>query len=256
MAITLGAQLYTVRDFMKTPDMIEKTFRRIKDMGFRTIQISGIGPIDPKDLAALVKELDLYVSITHSPLERMQHDLDALIEEHKMIGCDTIGLGAMPEMYRADAAAARQFVKDITPIAHAIHEAGLHFSYHNHSFEFRRFDGKTIMDILFEETVPEEFFFTLDTYWLQYGGVSPADTILRAKDRAKVVHFKDYAFDKEPYYTEVGNGNLDLVACYRACKAANVKDIVIEQDVCPGDPFESLAVSFANLKKIAAAGEQ
>ena len=45
MAMTLGAQLYTVRDFTKTPEQIETTLRRIRDMGFKTIQISAFGPM-------------------------------------------------------------------------------------------------------------------------------------------------------------------------------------------------------------------
>ena len=254
MAMTLGAQLYTVRQFTKTPEGIEETLRKIKAMGFKTIQISGFGPMDPHKLADLVHELDLYVCVTHSPFARMQEDLPALIEEHRLLGCDTIGLGSMPKQYQTSAEGFRQFVKDITPIAHAIKEAGMQFAYHNHNFEFQRFNGELGMDILFNETVPEEFHFILDTYWLQMGGVNPPDYIRRAKDRMKVCHFKDFRLVdlRTPAYSEVGLGNLDLHECYRACRDAGVKDIVIEQDTCDGDPFDSLAISFKNLKQIAA----
>ena len=36
-----AAQLYTVRDFTKTPEAIETTLRKIKAIGFQAIQISG-----------------------------------------------------------------------------------------------------------------------------------------------------------------------------------------------------------------------
>lgn len=88
-----AAQLYTVRDFTKTPEAIETTLRKIKAIGFQAIQISGFGPIEPGRLAALVAELELDVCITHSPWERMRDDLDALIAEHRLLHCDTIGLG-------------------------------------------------------------------------------------------------------------------------------------------------------------------
>lgn len=253
MSMTLGAQLYTVREFTKTPEDIDQTLRRIRDMGFRTIQISAFGPMDPQKLADLVRELELYVCVTHSPFERMKNDLAALIQEHRMLGCDTIGLGSMPGEYRGSGEEGfRQFLQDVAPIAHQIHEEGLQFAYHNHNFEFARFGGRTGMDLLFDETAPEEFHFILDTYWLQMGGVNPADYIRRAAGRMKVCHFKDFAVDGfTPHFAEIGNGNLDLSECYRACRQAGVKDIVIEQDTCPGDPFESLAISFANLKKLA-----
>ncbi|MFR8087445.1 MAG: sugar phosphate isomerase/epimerase family protein [Lachnospirales bacterium] len=257
MSMSLGAQLYTVREFTKTPEGIEKTLRRIKQMGFKTIQISAFGPVDPKLLADWIHELDLYVCVTHNPFDRLKNDLSALIAEHRLMGCDTIGLGAMPGEYRGSGEEGfLQFIKDITPIAHVIHEEGLQFAYHNHNFEFARFDDHTGMDLLFEATNPEEFHFILDTYWLQMGGVNPPDYIRRAAGRMKVCHFKDFAVDGfTPRFAEVGEGNLNLNACYRACKEAGVQDIVIEQDVCPGDPFDSLAISFRNLKQLAAKEE-
>lgn len=257
MSMSLGAQLYTVREFTKTPEGIEKTLQRIRQMGFKTIQISAFGPVDPKLLADWIHELDLYVCVTHNPFDRLKNDLPALIAEHRLMGCDTIGLGAMPGEYRNSGEEGfLQFIKDIAPIAHAIHEEGLQFAYHNHNFEFARFGDHTGMDLLYEATNPEEFHFILDTYWLQMGGVNPPDYIRRATGRMKVCHFKDFAVDGfTPRFAEVGEGNLDLGACYRACKEAGVKDIVIEQDVCPGDPFDSLAISFKNLKQLAAKEE-
>ena len=250
MSMSLGAQLYTVREFTKTPEGIEKTLRRIRQMGFKTIQISAFGPVDPKLLADWIHELDLYVCVTHNPFDRLKNDLSALIAEHRL-------MGAMPGEYRSSGEEGfLQFIKDIAPIAHAIHEEGLQFAYHNHNFEFARFGDHTGMDLLYEATNPEEFHFILDTYWLQMGGVNPPDYIRRATGRMKVCHFKDFAVDGfTPRFAEVGEGNLDLGACYRACKEAGVKDIVIEQDVCPGDPFDSLAISFKNLKQLAAKEE-
>ena len=51
--------------------------------------------------------------------------------------------------------------------------------------------------------------------------------------------------------TELGCGNLDLDACYKACIDAGVSYIVYEQDNnCAVDPLASAAVSFNNLKAI------
>ncbi len=253
----LGAQLYTIRDFTKTPEDIEKSLRKIKALGFDTIQISAFGPIDPKRLADLVHELDLDVCVTHSSFDRMQNDLDRLIEEHRMLGCDTIGLGIMPEPYRGSLEGIRRFIADTRGIAREIKAAGLQFAYHNHNMEFQKYDGILPMDLLIEETDPDDFHFILDTYWLQMGGVSPAAYIRRVKNRMKVCHFKDFAVvDWRPTIAEIGAGNIDFVECYRACEDANVRYIVIEQDTCPRDPFDCLACSYKNLKQIAADAER
>ncbi|HIS69375.1 MAG TPA: sugar phosphate isomerase/epimerase [Candidatus Gallacutalibacter stercoravium] len=254
--IKLGAQLYTVREFTQTPQGIEETLRKIKKMGFDVIQISAFGKIDPQRLAALVDELELDVCVTHTPLDRLQNELDQVIEEHRMLHCDQIGLGGMPEEYRSSKEGLEAFLSMITPIAQQIHNAGMTFAYHNHNFEFEKFDGKLIFDQLIEHTNPDCFQFILDTYWVQAGGCDPSAYIRKLKGRMKVCHFKDYAICKgQPAFAEIGVGNLDLAQAYRACQEAGVPYIVIEQDVCPRDPFDCLRVSYENLKRLAAQAE-
>ncbi|MCI8624025.1 MAG: sugar phosphate isomerase/epimerase [Provencibacterium sp.] len=254
--VKLGAQLYTIREFTKTPEDIERSLRKIKGMGFDVIQISGFGPIDPQRLADLVHELELDVCVTHTPYDRLTGDLDAVIAEHKLLGCDTIGLGAMPAKFREGGVTMegyREFIKVADEIGTKIHDAGLHFAYHNHNFEFQKLEGKTVMDRLVEDTAPEKFGFILDTFWLQMGGVIPASYIRKVAGRMKVCHFKDYAVnDRTAVFAEVGEGNLDLHEAFRACEESGVSYIVIEEDVCPRDPFDCLANSFKNLKDIAA----
>ena len=49
-ASVIGAQLYTLRDFLKTPDDVRKTFARVRDMGYEAVQCSGLGPIGAPEL--------------------------------------------------------------------------------------------------------------------------------------------------------------------------------------------------------------
>ena len=46
----LAAQLYTVREFTKTPADIAATFKKVRAMGYRAVQCSGMGPIEPQEL--------------------------------------------------------------------------------------------------------------------------------------------------------------------------------------------------------------
>ena len=50
-SIKLGAQLYTLRDYIKTYEDCEETFKYLNSIGINVIQISGIGPI-PADKVA------------------------------------------------------------------------------------------------------------------------------------------------------------------------------------------------------------
>lgn len=67
--LKIGAQLYTVRDFMKTPEEMAASLKKIHSIGFETVQVSGIGPVDwERDLAAMLKENQLTCVATMSPL--------------------------------------------------------------------------------------------------------------------------------------------------------------------------------------------
>lgn len=68
-------------------------------------------------------------------------------------------------------------IEDFGKTCRKVKETGLYFGYHNHSFEFVKFDGKFIMDRLIEESNLDTVRFIVDTYWLQYGGVNPVDFI-------------------------------------------------------------------------------
>ncbi|NLO46263.1 MAG: sugar phosphate isomerase/epimerase [Clostridiales bacterium] len=252
--IKLGAQLFTLRDYIQTYEDTEKTFEFLKNEGINVAQISGIGPIEPEKVAELVARFDLDICITHKPFERMQNDLDNLIEEHKMINCPSIGIGSMPSQYRGSLEGLREFIKEANEIGARMREKGIQFAYHNHAFEFERMaDGRTIMDTLVEDTDSDCVHFILDTHWLQTGGVNPPDYIRKIGRRMEVCHFKDYKIvDNERKFAEIDTGNLDLDECFKACRDIGVGYIVIEQDSCDIDPRESMSISYKNLCAIAA----
>jgi len=45
---TVGAQLYTVREYTQTLDDLKETLKKVAAAGYTAVQISGFGPIDPK----------------------------------------------------------------------------------------------------------------------------------------------------------------------------------------------------------------
>lgn len=46
----IAAQLYTLREFLKTEPLIFESLKKVKKMGYDAIQVSGMGPIDEKEL--------------------------------------------------------------------------------------------------------------------------------------------------------------------------------------------------------------
>lgn len=247
----VAAQLYTLREFLKTPEDIEKTLKRVKEIGYDAVQVSGMGSIDPQDLNTIVEREGLTICATHIGFDRLQNNLDSVINDHKLWGCKNVGLGIMPMEYRKDKAGFKKFAKEVSDIADKLQQNGLQFIYHNHNFEFVKFGNKTGMDILLENS-NQSIDFEIDTYWVQSGGADPAQWITKVAGRMDVVHFKDMAVDDsgEILMAEVGEGNLNWDRIIQVCEDIGVEWVCVEQDVCQRDPFESLTISLKNLKEM------
>lgn len=247
----IAAQLYTIRDYIKKSEDIKTSLKKVRDMGYRAVQVSGMGPIDPKELKDIVDSLGITICATHIPFERMEEDIHGVIEEHKIWDCKYVGLGSMPQEFRGSREGVIEFIHRTSKISDILTDNGLKFIYHNHAFEFVKFDGKTTMDILLEET-DENFGFEIDTYWVQAGGGNPVDWIYKVRGRMDVVHFKDMGVDinNKQIMKEVGEGNLNWPEIIQACKETDVKWCAVEQDICEGSPFDSLNISFNNLREL------
>jgi sugar phosphate isomerase/epimerase len=225
--------------------------KKIRQMGYTAVQISAIGPIPDPEVKAILDEEGLEVCITHIGFDRLQNEIEAVIQQHRLWNCQNVAVGSMPVEYRADEASFRRFAQEAQAVGKKLYEAGLTFSYHNHSFEFTRFGKRTGLQLLFEETDARYLQAELDTYWIQHGGGDPAAWILQMKDRMPVVHLKDMLIlDGSQVMAEIGNGNLNWPAILEACREAGVKWYAVEQDVCQRDPFESLKISYENLSSM------
>jgi sugar phosphate isomerase/epimerase len=244
----VGAQLYTLREFLKTPDDIARTLPKVAALGYRAVQLSALGPMDTYKLKQLLDDAGLTVAATHVGYERLRDDLESVVEEHRVLGCTHVAIGGLPQEFRS-AEGYRRFAKEASEVARRMKARGLIFGYHNHSFELEKFGGKTALETLYGESDPAVFTAEIDTYWIQHGGGDPAAWIRRMKHRSPLVHLKDMAVvEGKPVMAEVGEGNLNWPAILEACREAGVRWYLVEQDVCRRDPFESMGISLRNLK--------
>jgi sugar phosphate isomerase/epimerase len=249
----VGAQLYTVRAFTQTIEDVAETLEKVADIGYTAIQISAFGPVDPAEVAGLVEENGLTVAGTHVSWERFRGELDEVIAEHKMWGCEHAAIGGLftPEYQGVDGL--KCFLDELAPVAEALAEEGIDFSYHNHNHELVRYGDKTWLEMLYDQAPPEMLKAELDTYWIQAGGGDPAAWVRKCAGREPLLHLKDMAVtrEREQRMAEVGEGNLNWPAILEAAEEGGVEWYLVEQDDCYGrDPFESLAMSYRNLRKM------
>lgn len=243
----IAAQLYTVRDFCKTAKDFEESLRKLKEIGYDVVQISGIGPIPYSEIKRILDDTGMACCATHIPYERMVNETEQVIEEHYMIQCKYAAIGGLPSQYR-NAEGYVRFAKEATEVAKKLARGGLCFGYHNHSFELERYGKRTGLQILYEESDPRYFKAEIDTYWIQHGGGDPAAWIEKLSGRIPLVHLKDMTVRSgQQIMAEVGEGNLNWPRIIETCKKAGVEWYIVEQDTCERDPFESLAISLRNL---------
>lgn len=128
-------------------------------------------------------------------------------------------------------------------------EGGLKLAYHNHDFEFTVQNGQTGYGILTAETDPKLVSFELDIYWATKAGHDPIDLFKKYSGRITMWHVKDMDSTPEKKFTEVGNGVIDFPAIFKEAKLSGMKYWYVEQDICPGSPFDSIKISRTNLEQ-------
>jgi len=249
LASKLAVQLYTLREFTKTPADIASTLKRVKQIGYDAVQVSAIGKIEPAELGKILKGEGLTCVATHGGMERMRDDTSAVIEEHEMWGCKYTAVGGF---FPKDATAQTwtDWAKSYNEVSKKFAGSSVKIGYHNHSHELVKYDGQTALDLLMS-ALDSSVWMEIDTYWITHGGGDPAAWIRKCAGRIPCVHFKDMAIqsDRTQIMAPVGEGNLNWPAIIKACEDVKAEWYIVEQDNCYGeDPFQCLATSLRNLK--------
>ena len=237
----LGLQLYTVRHTLGTPENVRATFRKMKELGYDVAQTAGC-ELSYEEFGRIAREEGIEICGTHEGMSLMLNDPDEAMRIHDTLGCKFMGIGGFHPQSAYDVEC---FIENANTIGRNVHPYGFKFTYHNHSHEFVRLDnGKTIMDMLAEGIDPETTSFCLDTYWIQHGGADVRYWIEKLAGRIDILHLKDMGRNADgPFITEIGNGNLWWEGILETAEKAGVKYYVVEQDTCPGDPFDSIKQS-------------
>lgn len=245
----IGAQLNTVREFTQTNRDFANSIKKISNMGYEAVVVAGINPeIVVAEIAETCKAYNLEIAGTHFDPERIIKDTELVIEDHKTMNTKYVGIGALPERYPRTKFGMRGFMTDYIPASRELKEAGLQLMYHNHIYEFMRFENQVALDYIAEKFVDVEF--NLDTFWIQAGGGDPEFWIKKLGNRVNVLMLKDMVVqDNRQVQCEVMNGNFNWQAIFEASKAAKIEYLIVDQDECYGkDPFECLKTSLQNIK--------
>lgn len=233
----IGLNLYSVRNLIATEEDFLETALKLKEMGYTFFQYSG-APFESERIKRVTEATGTSICLTHMPMGRLLNETEKVMEENLYFGNRNIGLGMMPATSLIDEKSCKENVEKLNRVGELMQKNGCRFFWHHHSYEFLKHGGQTIFDYVVENA--PYIHFTLDTYWLQVGGVNILEYIEKLKGRAACVHLKDlrtaYTLDANGYpafapeYAPCGDGVLNFKDIIAKMRETGVEHYLVEQD--------------------------
>jgi len=153
---------------------------------------------------------------------------------------------SMPGKYRdGSASEVVGFAGKLNQMGRKIKDAGMKLCYHNHSFEFEKKSGKTIYDLIFENSDPELVQIEMDLAWVVNAKVDPLKLMDRYRGRIPVLHCKDITADGT--LAPVGKGVVPFKDIIPEAKRMGVEWYVVEQDNSRRPILEAIDISYRYL---------
>jgi len=253
---SIALQLYTMREPAKKD--LAGTLKKCRDIGWEYVQWSGMpAKMSADEICDALKAADLKCISAHVGMEPFEKDFDAQSRFWKKVGAKDLAPGGMMKDCQKTLADWLRGAKRLDAIGAKLREVGMRLSYHNHTFEFEKFDGdpRTKLDILLESTSPENLYDELDVAWALAAGADPAAFIRKYKGRMKCLHCKDVipGVTSEPHggkLVALGQGKVNWQDVLAAARETGVEWYIYEQDRGEGTPFEFAKTSYEFLSKL------
>ena len=257
----VGIQLYGVRNAMAAD--FEGTLAKIKDMGYEYVEMAGYFGRTAEEIKAILDKLGLKCVSVHQGLEFFEGDAQKGIDFLKTFGVKYSVIPWYPEARLAGTTDWDSTVATFNRVADALHANDMMLGYHNHDFEFKKFDGKYLHDYIFDAVPADRIMPELDTCWVHYAGLNPADKIREFAGRVPVVHLKDFVckelgggpvydlIDKDGKskpapsreengfaFAPLGRGRQNFAEILAACEESGTEIVIVEQDQVYGGMTE------------------
>jgi sugar phosphate isomerase/epimerase len=247
----VALQLYTLRDYLKTPADIRATLKKVAAIGYPAVQVSGMGPIPEEELVTILKGEGLVLCATHEGSDVIRRTPEKVVERLAKLGCRHTAYPFPSGVDWGKPEDIENLIVDLDRAGAVLRAAGQVLSYHNHAVELTPIHGTTALDYIYSKTSAENLLGEIDTYWIQHGGADPVAWCRQLKGRLPLLHLKDYTVkpDGQPTFASIGAGNLNWPAIIAAARASGCEWYIVEQDTTPGDPFDAVRDSFNYIRE-------
>lgn len=246
----IGVQLYTIRGEIAKD--AKGSIRKIAELGFQEVENFGYNGkfygMDAIAFRAFLSETGLSAPSGHYLLNNLRNGWEKAVEDASTIGQKYMVLAFLMPNERKTADDYKKVAELLNKAGETCQKAGIQLGYHNHDFEFEKVGDTLPFDILMGQTDPNLVKAELDLYWAVKANQQPLDIFKKYPGRIALWHVKDMDNTEKKNFTEVGSGTIDFKSIFKAHRRSGMKHFFVEQDVCPGSPFDSIAKSIAHLK--------
>ena len=271
--LKIGLQLYSVRGDM-AQDMYA-ALKKVKEIGYDYVEFAGYFDHSAEEVKSMLDEIGLTCISVHQAYNLFLEEGQKAADYLKTIGAK---FAAIPWMAAEDHKGCDHYDKviaDITKVGEILKANGIQLLYHNHDFEFQKYEDKFLLDWLYESVSEDLLKTEVDTCWVKYAGYDPCEYLKKYTGRSPVVHLKDFTckrFAGGPAYAlidengkeikttredngfefrPVGMGLQDFPAILSAAEEAGAAYAIVEQDASlDRPPMEAEKLSREYLKKI------
>ena len=255
--LPIGVQLYTLRNEMaKDP---KGSLEKVAKLGYKQVETYGYKDgkwfgLNTAEFSEVLKNNGLTTPSGHTfpggffLKDGWQDTWKKAVEDARAVGQRFIVVPYLEDRHRG-LDSYQVIAGELNKAGEIAKQAGIGLAYHNHDFEFNNVDGQTGFDVLAANTDPKLVSFELDLYWATKAGHNPLDLFKKYPGRHSMWHVKDMDNTDKKSFTEVGSGVIDFPAIFKQAKQSGMKYFFVEQDICPGSPFDSIAKSIDYLKK-------
>lgn len=232
----LALQMYTLRNV----GTLEQQLAVAQKSGFSAVELVGTQDVSAEQMKELLKKYQLSVTSDHVQLADLRHNLAEIVAFNKAVGNKVLVMPYLQLPDRPNSAEGwKKLAHELNSIGAQVRKQGMELAYHNHDFEMKTFNGKTALEILFDNTAPQNLKMELDVAWVQRGGQDPVRLLNKYHGRIYAIHAKDNAGigvrNDEMNFAQAGSGLVAWNEVLPAAVKADTRWFIVEHDL-PKDP--------------------
>lgn len=228
-ALPIALQVYSIRE--EAENNFVETMHKVKALGYDGVELAGLYGHNPKYIRDVLKEIGLNPISAHIPYDEFVKDLNGTVKAYAVIGCRYVVIPYLLEDYRYGTEKFNEVMSNIPIISKACQKEGLTLLYHNHDFEFEKTsDDEYILDYMYRVISSEELKVELDTCWVKFSGVDPAEYLRKYSGRCPIVHLKDYTGATPIEFEPIGYGVQDIPSIVEEAGKVGCEWLIVEQD--------------------------